>query len=138
MNEADGTRSPRLVLDTNVFIAAGFNPGSHSAHILDCVREGRWRMVWNEATRRETLRILRRIPPLSGAGFSALFRPEDEFTGPTHPERYGQVADPDDRKFAALAAAAGATLVTNDDDLLSVRRELDVPVLTPRELVASA
>jgi predicted nucleic acid-binding protein len=41
------------------------------------------------------------------------------------------VTDPDDRTFAALAHAAGAILISNDDDLLRHRDRLGVTVLTP-------
>jgi uncharacterized protein len=53
-----------IVIDTNVFVAAGFNPRSASARILTGLREGRFRLIWNEPTRRETEMILRRIPRL--------------------------------------------------------------------------
>lgn len=129
-----GNRAPRLVLDTNIFVAAGFNPCSRSARILVEADAGQWRIVWNQATRRETARILGRIPPLAGIDVDAAFAEENEFTAETHPEQFELVRDPDDRKFAALAAAADATLITNDAHLLSVRDRLDVSVLTPREL----
>lgn len=124
----------RLVLDTNVFVAAGFNPRSHSARIIARIRAGEWRLLWNRETRRETEAVLRQIPPLARHTFADLFRPQDEFTGATDPPAYGFVEDEADRKFAALAVAAGATLVSNDDHLLSVRHRLSVPVLTPGEL----
>ena len=44
-----------VVLDTNVFVAAGFNPGSHSARLVEAVRDRRLRMIWDEATREEAL-----------------------------------------------------------------------------------
>src|SRR5215831_18861907 len=53
-----------FVVDTNVFVAAGFNPNSASAHLLDSIREGRFRLIWNQPTQRETEMILRRIPRL--------------------------------------------------------------------------
>jgi uncharacterized protein len=112
---------PAVVLDTNLFVAAGFNPGSGAARILDAVEAGRLRLVWNEATRRETRAILKQIPPLSWQRWAGLFRDEDRFDGETDPSAFGYVADPDDRKFAALAAASGATLVTNDEHLLAHR-----------------
>lgn len=127
---------PRLVLDTNVFVAAGFNPRSSSAHILERVREGSWTMAWNRDTRRETEAVLAQIPPLSRLGAESAFFPEAEVTADTHPERFDFIEDPDDRKFAALAAAAGAVLVSNDDHLLSQRDRLEVEVLTPREVMA--
>jgi predicted nucleic acid-binding protein len=53
-----------VVIDTNVFVAAGFNAKSASARILAALRERRFQLVWNEPTRRETEFVLRRIPPL--------------------------------------------------------------------------
>jgi predicted nucleic acid-binding protein len=122
---------PPVVVDTNVFVAAGFNRRSASAKILDAVRRGEVRMVWNDATRREIERIMRKIPPLRRHDVAELFRPEDRFTGPTHPERFPEIPDPDDRKFAALADAAGAIVISNDEHLLGYRGERDLTVLTP-------
>lgn len=116
---------PRAVFDTNVFVAAGFNPGSASAVLLRAVREGRIDLVWNEATRRETRAVLVRIPRLSWEVFADLFRPESKGPDATH-EAVSCVEDPQDRKFAALALAAQATLVSADDHLLTHRSRLDV------------
>lgn len=131
-----GRAGPRLVLDTNVFVAAGFSARSSSARIVERVRAGAWTLVWNRETRRETEAVLARIPPLAGQSVEALFLPEAEWAAETHPERFGAVEDPDDRKFAALAADAGAVLVSNDEHLLSRRGEIGVEVLTPREVIA--
>lgn len=126
----------KVVLDTNVFVAAGFNRHSHSAAIIRAVENGEYTFVWNEPTRAETRKILQKIPPLSWGRFEHLFQPENEYTGDVHPEHYALVPDYDDRKFAALASAAGAVLVSNDDDLLSVRDQLDITVLTTGEFMA--
>ena len=47
------------------------------------------------------------------------------------------IEDPVDRKYAALASASDATLVTNDDHLLSKRGQLGFPVMTPGEFLRS-
>jgi putative PIN family toxin of toxin-antitoxin system len=130
-----GSPTPRVVLDTNVFVAAAFHPHSHAARILDAVREGRLRLIWNEATQRETRRILERIPPISWEPVADLFREEDQHCDPVYPGWFGQVRDPDDRKFGALAYAAGATLITQDDDLLEIRSNVSVPIVTPAEFL---
>ena len=122
-----------VVLDTNVFVAAAFNPRSHAARIVEAVREGRLRMIWNDATRRETRRILDRIPPISWEPFADLFREENRYSDRVDPGWFGHVDDPDDRVFGALAYAAGATLITQDDDLLDGRSNVGVPILTPTE-----
>jgi predicted nucleic acid-binding protein len=124
---------PAVVLDTNVLVAAGFNPRSASAKIVNAVKQGELTMVWNDATRREIERILHRIPPLRAQAVEQLFRPEARFTAPTHPERFAEIPDPDDRKFAALADASGAILISNDEHLLGHRDRMNVTVLTPSE-----
>lgn len=124
---------PSVVLDTNVFVAAGFNPHSASARLLDAVKRGELRMVWNDATRHEIELIVRRIPPLRTYSIADLFRPEDRFTGATNSEQFMAIPDPDDRKFASLADGAGAILISNDDHLLQARDRMEVTVLTPSE-----
>ena len=126
----------RIVIDTNVFVAAGFNPRSAAARILAAVREGRLQMVWNEPTRRETKTILRQIPHLDWESVADLFEPEMEFLGLVDPESFVFVPDPEDRKFAALSVAGQATLVTNDNHLLSHTKRIGVDVLTPRAFLA--
>jgi predicted nucleic acid-binding protein len=125
-----------MVIDTNVFVAAGFNARSASARIIAAVRNGRFRLIWNEPTRRETETIMRRIPRLDWEKVAGLFQPEGEFTGPVDPDAFGVIEDPDDRKFAALSAAAKAPLVTSDNHVLAQRNLIGVEVLTPRAFLA--
>jgi len=126
----------RIVVDTNVFVAAGFNPGSAAARILAGVREGCFQLIWNEPTRRETELILRQIPHLDWERVADRFRPETEFLGPVDPESFVFVPDPEDRKFAALSVATQTPLVTNDNHLLSHKDRIGVDVLTPRAFLA--
>ena len=125
-----------VVIYTNVFVAAGFNPRSASARILEGIREGRFRLIWNQPTRRETEIILRRIPRLDWQTVANLFRPEEEFTGPADPADFSMIDDPDDRKFAALSAAANAPLVTSDKLVLAERGKIGIEIFTPRDFLA--
>lgn len=124
-----------VLLDTNVFVAAGFKPRSHSAQIVGHVRDGLLPMVWNEQTHQETAFIVRKIPPLSWDAIAPLFRPEDCYTGDLFPDRFDLISDPADIKFAALADATGAVLITMDNDLLSIRDSVAIAILTPSEFV---
>jgi predicted nucleic acid-binding protein len=81
--------------------------------------------------------MLDRIPHISWQDCEDLFRPEDEVDAVLKPDDYGFIPDIDDRKFAALAELAACPLVTSDSDLLSNRHRLSVPVLTPREFLAT-
>ncbi len=125
-----------VVLDTNVFVAAGFNPHSPSAEIIGQVRAGRLTLIWDEDTRRETEAVVKHIPPLSWDAFAGLFQEEHRYEGLVHPGAFDEVPDPADRKFAGLAAAAHAVLITNDGDLLGSLSGPTVCVLTPDEFLA--
>ena len=125
-----------VVIDTNVFVAAGFNSRSAAARILAAVRQGQLQLVWNKPTRHETETILRRIPGLDWARVADLFRPEGEFIGPVDPDAFVMIADRDDRKFVALSSAAKTPLVTNDNHILPQKRAAGVEILSPHAFVA--
>ncbi len=129
----DDSASSIVVVDTNVFVAAGFRPRSASARVVGQIRSGRLRMVWHEQTRSETRHILSKIPPLSWPDVERLFREEDRCPEEVDVGRFTHISDPDDRKYAALAHIAGAILLTNDSDLLSGRHLECVEILTPAE-----
>ena len=126
---------PRLVADTNLFVAAGFKPMSNAARILKAVRAGTLRLVWDEATRRETEHVVVKIPPLRGTDLAVFFVPGSRYDGLSYPDQFNHVPDPADRKFAALTAATGAVLVTSDRHLLDGRPHPGVEILTPTEFV---
>ena len=48
------------------------------------------------------------------------------------------VPDPEDRKFAALSAAADVPVVSSDSDLLDVRGVIGAVILTPGEAAKKA
>jgi len=94
-------------------------------------------MVWHASTRRETEALLRKIPPLSWDAVTRLFTDEGRWEGPLDPDAWVEVPDPEDRKFAALAAASGATLVTLDRHLLDAESGTAFVTLSPREFARS-
>lgn len=129
----DHERGIRLVADTNVFVAAGFNSRSSSARIMRRVRGSGWGLVWNGPTRGEIEAIVRRIPVLSNRLIEAVFLEANHFKGTIGLDGFAYVADPADRKFAALAVAADVPLVTNDQHLLVWRDRIPTQVMTPGE-----
>lgn len=128
-------QSRKAVLDTNVFVAAGFNPNSSSAVLLKLVSEGHVELVWTAATKRETRFVLESIPRLGWDEIAPLFRAQAEVADELPLERFDYVLDPDDRKFAALASASGATLVSSDNHLLDHRARGDISIASPSEFV---
>ena len=127
-----------IVIDTNVFVAAGFNPRSASARVLAAVRDERFHLIWNQSTRREIEMILRRIPRLNWEEVANLFQGAGEFTGPVDPRTFVLVRDRNDRKFAALSAAAKRPLITNDNYLLRDLSIIGIDALAPRAFLARA
>jgi predicted nucleic acid-binding protein len=125
----------RAILDTNVFVAAGFRPMSASARLIAFARDGVILLVWDHPTRAETRRILEKIPRLSWAAVQGLFTDDGEFRDRTSPEDFELVRDAEDRKFAALAAATGVPLVSSDQDLLEHQGSDVFEVRTPGEMV---
>jgi uncharacterized protein len=125
-----------LVVDTNVFVAAGFEPAGASSRLLDAIMRGQWRMAWHRTTRAETERVLRRIRQLDWQRFAPLFRPEWEHGGVLDFASFGAIEDAGDRKFAALAAGTGSILISSDSHLLARRDALPVRVLKPGEFLA--
>ncbi len=126
-----------VILDTSVVIAALFRPRSHAGRVLDGVREGRFLLLWSPATRQETERLVRRIPPIEWERVEALYR-----EGGCRPDEGGgdfsSIPDAEDHKFAALARQTGATLVTLDRHLLEVDPAVGVRVATPTAFMAEA
>ena len=124
-----------VVLDTNVLIAAGFNPRSNAARIVSAVRRSHLRAIWCPETKHENESLIRKIPPLSWSAFADLFDEGHCYREKLDLSAFSYVPDSSDRVFAALAHAARATLITQDDHLLAARSRADVPFLSPHEFV---
>lgn len=121
-----------IVVDTNLFVAGFFNPGSASARILEYARAGEVRLLWTESMLQEARRVLRHMPvdPAYVEGVEGLFRPESKVeppaTAPEIPE------NPDDSKFVACAVGGQADMiVSNDRDLLEAPDTGGIPVYRP-------
>ena len=130
-----GDERPPVVVDTNVFIAAAFKPKSDSGRVIEAIRLGTVRMVWSGATRGETEALLRKIPPISWDAVADLFQEADRRSSDLDPGSFTSVTDPEDRKFAALAASHQATLVSLDQHLLGAGLDDKCTVCTPSEFM---
>ncbi len=124
-----------VILDTNIFVAAGFKPDSDAGRILELVRSEKLSMIWHAQTLEEIHYIINKIPPLarSWPSIAPLFRPERCYLWPLSIEDFLHIPDPTDRKFAALAAVTGATLITLDSDLLTTRHLALPLIVRPHE-----
>jgi putative PIN family toxin of toxin-antitoxin system len=111
----------RVVLDTNVLVAAAYNPRSASRRVVEACLGGELTAVLSSALRREYELILARA--VHGRPYLDRLRLLLERAEVVEPAETPRVVpeDPDDDKLVAVALAAGATLVSNDAHLLVVR-----------------
>jgi len=132
-------RPKRVVLDTNVLIAAAWNKGSASRLIVDACLEGKTlRAVSSPALRREYDFIINRAARKSKyRKFLQRFVETAEVVECDAREMGIEVpADPDDAKVLATAVAGRVdALIGNDHHLLDLAGEFTVPILRPGEFL---
>ena len=124
----------RVVLDTNVLVAAVYNPASASRRIVEACLDGELTPVLSPALRRGYEFILAR----AARGRPYLERVRRLVAGAevVEPAQTPRVVadDPDDDKLVSAALAAGATLVTNDAHLLGIAGHEGLEVVRPAEV----
>jgi len=93
------SRKIRVILDTNVFVAAFWNRHSRSARILEAIEEGRLVLGASPAIEREILTVLQNAK--ASAAFRRRIEKLLEAAMRVHPESRARLsADPDDNKFS--------------------------------------
>jgi uncharacterized protein len=121
----------RVVLDTNVLVAAAYNPASASRRVVEACLDGELAAVLSPALRREYEFILAR----AARGRPYLERLHRLMDGAevVEPAQTPRVVtdDPDDDKLVSAALAAGAILVTNDAHLLAIAGHEGLKVVRP-------
>ena len=126
----------RIVLDTNVLVAAAYNPRSSSRRIVRACLEGRLTAVASEAVRREYQFILARAVRVPGYE-----EPLAALIDGLRIVRPGQTPrvvadDPDDDKIVAAAIAGGAQwIVTSDRHLLALDPYCGIRIAPAGQLV---
>lgn len=125
----------RAVFDTNVLVSAAISPSGAAAALVSRWRAGEFELVVSPALLDELSRVLtypkirRLVSRDEGAAVIAALRQHAiELPDPEGPPPVSAV-DPDDDYLIALAAGAGAALVSGDRDLLELPGSL--PVFTP-------
>jgi hypothetical protein len=132
----------KIVIDTNLLVAAFFNKRSASFKILKMAKEGRVQVLWTEPIKREAQKILTNIQhalravskkrfSFKGKEFlSQVFREENKIINPPKLDIIKE--DPDDNKFLSCALKGKADLIiTNDNHLLKIKNFKQIPILTP-------
>jgi putative PIN family toxin of toxin-antitoxin system len=126
----------RVVLDTNVLVAAAYNPGSASRRVVEACLSGALTPVCSPALRRECEFILARAA--RGRPYlERIYRMLDraEVVDPAQTPRVVP-DDPGDDKLVAVARAARALLVTNDAHLLALAGCEGLEIVRPVDLRA--
>ena len=133
-------RGPRLVIDTNIFIAAVRAPNSSSRRLLDSVADGRATLLVSRSVFVEYQRILSKA--VGGGEREQLIRRWIAAAETIDASRGPRIVpdDPDDDKFVELALVGEAdAIVSNDSHLLEIAHQSKIPILRPgdalRELV---
>lgn len=126
----------RVVLDTNLLVAAAYSPTSASRTILEACLSNQLELLVSRALRREYDLILKRA--LRATGYEDRLAQALAQATPFEPTSVPRVVpdDPDDDKLIALASQAKAdALVTNDQHLLSLPPYQELPILQPSRFV---
>lgn len=126
----------RLVLDTNVLVAAARAPQSSSRKNVSACLNGEIETVVSNALRKEYELIIDQA--LQGVPYVETLVELMNSCTIVEPAAVPRVVpdDPEDDKLVALAVAAKVdALVTSDDHLLSLHPYDGIPILTPGEVL---
>lgn len=123
----------KVVVDTNLFVAANYNPNSASAQIVNMIARRDLIFIWSEPIAKEIRKML------DNAQVKDKFKKkvESKMLRPEHcVEPHVRVKevkeDPDDNKFLEAALEGGADyIITSDQHLLRLGSFQDIPIFTP-------
>ena len=123
----------KIVLDTNILVAAYFNPHSFSAKILELADKNTIQIYWSIPLYKEAKQILGFLPPKDRKKILArVFKPE--FRVSTLPRIEVVKEDPEDNKILACALGGKVDLVvSNDRHLLEIGEIQGVKILSSKE-----
>jgi putative PIN family toxin of toxin-antitoxin system len=124
----------RVVLDTNVLVAAAYNARSASRRVVEACLGGELTPVLSGALRREYEFILGRAA--RGRPYLEQIHRVLSSAEVVEPARTPRVVpdDPEDDKLVAAALAAGAVLISNDAHLLALAGHEGLRVVRPVDL----
>ena len=129
----------RAVVDTNILVRALIRPQGVVGPILRYLRQGRYTLLYSDATLNELVDVLNRPRIRDKYGLSdedirtvvALILRRGEHVVPNVPVT--ACRDPHDNKFLEVAVSGEAdVIVSGDDDLLALSPFQGIPVISPR------
>ena len=123
----------RLVIDTNLLVAAAYNPKSASQRILNSIESGEFTMIVSPDIVREYESVLRQAVRME-AGRVRVWKAIQQHESVTPVEAPRVTEDPSDDKFLAAAVAARAdAIISSDKHLLDVHPHEGIPILRPTQ-----
>jgi len=131
-----GLAKTRVVLDTNVLVAAHFNPGSASNKILDLCQRKKLVLVLTSHILKEFSLILRNI-----SARKSFRKRTDKIISQAilikkAPRVNVIVEDPEDNKFLSCALAGKADyIITSDRHLLVLRKFKGIRIVKPTQFL---
>ena len=130
----EGKVKHRVVLDTNVLVAAAYAPSSASRRIVEaCLRDELTAIVSAETVREHRYILERAVR--SGAYLESLEQllASGTLVVPEHTPRHVPQDAEDDKFLAAAIAGRAGWIVTNDHHLLALDPYWDVRIVRPGE-----
>jgi len=128
----------RAVVDTNILVRAMLNPDGSVGPVVDFLRDGRYVLLYSEATLNELIDVLSRprmvhrygITPDEVEALCAVVILRGEAVQPIR--AIMACRDPKDNKFLEVAAAGEAdVIVTGDKDLEALDPFEGIPMVQP-------
>ena len=121
----------KVVIDTNLFVAAYFNKNSASAKILEMAARNELQFLWTEKIKREAKCILANIKAKKFLkNLPGIFKKKNQVVPRIKIKEIKE--DPEDDKFLECAVGGKAEIIVSSDrHLLKVREFQGIPILTP-------
>lgn len=125
-------RAPRVVIDTNILVAAAYKPGSASARVVSACLEGRLVAVVSSAIVREYRHILEKAVrgPARAETLDRLIA-SAVWVEPTETPAVVAADPSDDMLFAAAVVATARAIVSNDRPVLQLKIYKNIHVIRP-------
>ena len=126
----------KIVLDTNLFVAAYFNRGSSSAKIIEGCLQNKYKVVFSAQIVKEMFFILGNIKAKEDYIEKVNKLLQNGLTVENPPKVKVVSDDPDDDKFIACALKGKADyIITSDIHLLQVREYKEIKICKPSQFL---
>ncbi|MFH1776569.1 MAG: putative toxin-antitoxin system toxin component, PIN family [Candidatus Omnitrophota bacterium] len=129
-------RRPKLVIDTNLFVAAYWNRKSASARIIKGILEGKYRFFYTAPIKQEAEHILGRIKinKVYREKIKELFKKGKKLR-PV--EKFGYIKDDyyNNKYLDAANAAKADYIISSDKHLTRLKKFKNIPILIPTQFI---